>query len=89
MDENGVSGVPGAEVLTPDDLIDIEKHHLDHGHHNQHEGAGRADDDTERDEDTGAGKVSAYEAHQVDVNPGSAGVTQFVMNKLNCGSFEG
>ena len=83
VDKNCVSGVPGAEVLTPDDLIDIEKDNLDHGHHNEHEGAGRANDHTERDEDTGAGKVSTDKGDQVNVNPGSARVTQFVVNKLN------
>ena len=83
MNENCVSGVPGAKVLTSDDLIDIEKHHLDHGHHDEHQGAGCADDDTERDEDTGAGEVSTDQCHQVYVYPGSPWVTQFVVNQLN------
>ena len=82
MDKDGVPSVPGANVLATNDLVDIEEDHLNHSHDDQLDGAGRADDDTEADENTGAGKVSSDKTDNVDVNEGTIGVAIFVVDKL-------
>ena len=82
MDKDGVSSIPGPDVLATNDLIDIEEDHLNHGHDDELDRTGRADDDTKADQDTGAGKVSSDQTDDVDVDKGTVGVAIFVVDKL-------
>ena len=55
MDKDCVPSVPGPDVLATYDLVDIKEDHLNHGHDDQLDGAGRANDDTKADQNTGTG----------------------------------
>ena len=56
---------------------------LNHGHHDQLDGAGGANDHSEADQHCCTREVSADQVDDVDINEGSVGVAVFVVDNLN------
>ena len=82
MDKDCVSRVSGPDVLATNDLVDIEQDNLDHGHDDQLDRAGCANDHTEADQNTGTGKVSSDQTDDVDINERPVRVAVLVMDML-------
>ena len=70
MDEDGVSGIHGPNVVSTDHLVDDKDDDLKDGHDGQLERCCFSQDDTEADEDGGGGEVRREEGAEVHVNIG-------------------
>ena len=82
MDEDRVTRVHRSDVASSNHLVDVEEDDLDTGHDDELDRTGGAEDDSERDEDRGYGKVCTEQRAEVDVDPRPVRVAKLVVMNL-------
>ena len=69
MDEDCVSSVQGSDIISSNNLVDVEEDNLDEGHDQELYRAGHADHGSEGDKDGGHREVGIDQSLDVDVYP--------------------
>ena len=79
MDKDGVSGVQSSDIISANNLVDVEQYDLYESHDQQLDGTGHSDHGAEGDENCGHSEVSVDQSLDVDVDPRPVGITEIVV----------
>ena len=75
MDEDCVSSVQGSDIISSDDLVDVEEDNLDESHDEELYGTCHSDHCSEGDQDSGHREVIIDKSLDVDVDPRPVWIT--------------